>query len=109
MKLGDVAGAKSDLGVIRQRAGAKAWPSENDSGDLQYDIFKEREKELLHEGHRYYDVIRNGYWNTEFDSNFPKLSETEVKDGALYLPVPQTAFSDNDLMIQNTYWVSKMK
>ena len=109
VKLGDVAGAKSDLGVIRQRAGAKAWPSENDSGDLQYDIFKEREKELLHEGHRYYDVIRNGYWNTEFDSNFPKLSETEVKDGALYLPVPQTAFSDNDLMIENTYWVSKMK
>ena len=109
VKLGDTPGAESDLEVVRQRAGAKTWPSENDSGDLQYDIFKEREKELLHEGQRYYDVIRNGYWNTEFDSNFPKLSETEVKDGALYLPVPQTAFKDNDLMIQNTYWVSKMK
>lgn len=108
-KLGDTPGAKSDLGVIRVRAGAEAWPAANDSGDLRLDIFREREKELLHEGHRYYDVVRDGYWNTEFDALFPKLTATEVKNGALYLPVPQTAFSDNDLMIQNTYWVSKMK
>lgn len=108
-KLNDPAGAKADLNAIRRRAGAEEWPSENDSGDLRYDIFKEREKELLYEGHRYYDVIRNGYWKTELQGNFTTLSEDEVKDGALYLPVPQTAFSQNDLMIQNTYWASKMK
>lgn len=27
------------------------WPAKNDSGDLKYDIFREREKELLYEGH----------------------------------------------------------
>lgn len=109
VKLNDPAGAEADLNVIRKRAKAEAWPAGNDSGDLQYDIFKEREKELLYEGQRYYDVVRNGYWNTELEGEFKTLSEDNVKDGALYLPVPQTAFLQNDLMIQNTYWASKMK
>ncbi|MCB6972047.1 MULTISPECIES: RagB/SusD family nutrient uptake outer membrane protein [Butyricimonas] len=109
VKMNDRAGAEADLKVIRQRANAEMWPAENDSGDLQYDIFKEREKELLYEGHRYYDVVRNGYWKTELQGGFNDLSVEDVKDGALYLPVPQTAFSQNDLMIQNTFWASKMK
>lgn len=109
VKLGDLTGAKADLQAIRERAKAEKWPAGNDSGDLQLDIFREREKELLYEGHRYYDVVRNELWNTELDAGFPELSEDDVKDGALYLPVPQTAFLQNDLMIQNTYWASKMK
>ena len=109
VKQNDLSGAQADLNVIRQRAGAELWPAKNDSGDLQYDIFKEREKELLYEGHRYYDVVRNGYWNKELDEAFSKLSDDNVKDGALYLPIPQSAFLQNDLMIQNTYWASKMK
>lgn len=58
---------------------------------------------------RYYDVVRNGYWKTELQGNFSELSVDDVKDGALYMPVPQTAFSQNDLMIQNAFWASKMK
>ena len=41
--------------------------------------------------------------------NCSELSVDDVKDGALYMPVPQTAFSQNDLMIQNAFWASKMK
>ena len=109
VKMDDRTGAEADLNVIRQRAGAEMWPAKNDSGDLKYDIFREREKELLYEGHRYYDVVRNGYWKTELQGNFSELSVDDVKDGALYMPVPQTAFSQNDLMIQNAFWASKMK
>ena len=109
VKMDDRVGAEADLNVIRQRAGVEMWPAKNDSGDLKYDIFREREKELLYEGHRYYDVVRNGYWKTELQGNFSELSVDDVKDGALYMPVPQTAFSQNDLMIQNAFWASKMK
>lgn len=112
-RLNDLAGAKADLNVIRDRAGATKFPDavgdEDHRNGLLYAIFKEREKELLYEGHRYYDVVRNGYYRTELSEGFTALSDVDIRNGALYLPVPETAFSYNDLMIQNTYWMSKMK
>ena len=78
---------------------------------MQLLVFREREKELLLEGQRYYDVVRNGndYVRRELSEGFAALTDTDIANGALYLPVPRTAFTDNDLMIQNTYWLSKMK
>lgn len=112
-KLNDLAGAKSDLKVIRERAGATLFPGasgdEDNKDGLLYAIFKEREKELLYEGGRYYDVVRNGYYRTELSEAFTALTDADVKNGALYLPIPETAFMYNDLMVQNTYWLSKMK
>ena len=63
------------------------------------------------EGQRYYDVIRNGndYIRRELSEGFAELSDTDIANGAIYLPVPKTAFKDNDLMMQNRYWLSKMK
>lgn len=116
-KSGDLPGAKEDLNVIRQRAGATEYPAaindENTPSGLVRAIFKERERELLFEGNRYYDVVRNYYYDRsylkEFAENFPELTENDVKNGALYLPVPETAFNYNDLMIQNVYWLSKLQ
>ena len=116
-KSGDLAGAKEDLNVIRRRAQATEYPEAHNDVDtrdgLVWAIFRERERELLYEGHRYYDVVRNYYYNPEFlkelSADFPKLTENDVKNGAFYLPVPETAFSYNDLMLQNVYWLSKMK
>ena len=37
----------------------------NGPGDdmgLQYAVFKERQRELYIEGHRWYDIVRNGMW-----------------------------------------------
>lgn len=111
-KLGNTGGAAEDLNTIRSRAGADLFPAEGESmGDLQLLVFREREKELLFEGQRYYDIRRNGteYVRRELSEGFRVLTDGEIANGALYLPVPEPAFRDNDLMIQNTYWMSKMK
>lgn len=116
-KSGDRAGAVADLNLIRGKANATLYPnaqSDADSEDgLIWAIFREREKELLYEGHRYYDIVRNYYYDSnflkEFAEDFPSLSENDVANGALYLPVPETAFNYNDLMTQNVYWLSKMQ
>jgi putative outer membrane protein probably involved in nutrient binding len=104
-KLGDNM-AESDLNEVRDRAGAKLYPAATDTRDIKYAIFKEREKELLLEGHRYYDIVRNGldYIHEFLDGNFKTLTLQDIKSGALYLPVSSEAFTLNDLMRQNIYW-----
>ena len=98
--------AANDLNRIRRRAGVKEYPTSDDK-DIQYAVFKEREKELLWEGFRYFDVVRNGYVRTELSQAYSELTDQDIKDGALYLPVYVSAFSDNPLMIQNKYWLSR--
>ena len=100
--------AADDLNEIRGRAyGNREHDYTAAEGDLRYMIFKEREKELLFEGHRYYDVIRNGYWKTELTDAFSIMSEEEFETGAQYYPVAPNSFYRNDLMQQNQYWQSK--
>lgn len=100
--------AADDLNEIRRRAyGNYSHNYTAAEGDLRYTIFKEREKELLFEGHRFYDVMRNGYWKTELTGAFASMSEAEFKQGAQYYPVHSNAFAKNDLMRQNEYWQSK--
>lgn len=102
-KLGNDGLAITDLNKIRERANAELYPASQET-DLKYAIFKEREKELLMEGHRYYDVIRNGYWKTELEGGFKTLTDQDVKDGALYMPIGVGAFAYNDIIRQNRYW-----
>ncbi len=113
-KLGDADGAAADLNTIRSRAGATLFPDADEgenAAELQLLVFRERERELFMEGQRYYDVVRNGrdYVRRELSPAFAALTDADIDNGALYLPVPRTAFKNNDLMIQNTYWIAKMK
>lgn len=102
------ANAADDLNEIRRRAyGNRDHDYKASEGDLRYIIFKEREKELLFEGHRYYDVMRNGYWKTELTEVFVEMSQSEFDRGAQYYPVGRAAFTNNDLMRQNEYWLFK--
>ena len=100
-RLGD-ARAEDDLNEIRRRARATEYPAPGES-DLRYAIFKEREKELILEGHRYYDAVRNNYL-LELDPAYGNLTRQDILDGALYLPIGDGAFEMNDVMRQNTYW-----
>lgn len=103
--------AISDLNKIRKRAGAKLYPAAQDTKGVQYAVFKERERELLFESdHRYFDVIRNGYSyiKTELQGKFAVLTKQEIKDGAVFLPVPSSAFGvggRNTLVRQKNYWI----
>ncbi|MEL4308646.1 RagB/SusD family nutrient uptake outer membrane protein [Joostella sp. CR20] len=102
-KIGNDAAAVADLNTIRSRAKADLYPTAEDT-DLQYAIFKEREKELIMENGRYYDVVRNHYFDTEFTPAFAQLTDQDIQDGALYLYIGEAAFTNNTLLKQNIYW-----
>lgn len=102
-KLGNAAAAAQDLNVIRARAKAELYPAAEDT-DLQYAIFREREKELMMERTRYYDVVRNNYFRTELSESFANLTDQDIQDGALYLNIGDLAFTNNTLLKQNIYW-----
>lgn len=101
-------GAISDLNEIRKRAGAKLYESSEYGGDLRYAIFKEREKELLMEGYRYYDVIRNDYARQELEGKYKTATNQDFIDGAFFLCIRPYASKNNPLLRQNTYWHRRM-
>lgn len=102
-KLSYDADAISDLNEVRGRANATLYPAAGET-DLKMAIFREREKELIFEGHRYYDVVRNGYYSTELSAGATALSASDIQDGALFSPVGIGAFASNTIMRQNLYW-----
>lgn len=104
-RLGKTAEAKADLDRVRRRAGLEEYNGSMGAEQLRKEIFLERGRELFGEGQRYYDIVRNGYYRTELDGKFQTLTEEEVKNGALYMPVHSNAFLKNPFMKQNTYWL----
>ena len=100
----------ADLNVIRARAGAAAYPANGES-DLKRAIFHEREREFVMENDtRYYDILRNGYIKTDLPGKWRTLTQQDIADGALNLPVPYGAQRDKDgkvingLILQRPYW-----
>lgn len=100
-----LASAKDDLDLIRKRAGLAPYAGSTDPETLREEIFHERERELFGEGHRYYDIVRNGYYNKVLPGKFITLTKEDVDNGALYLPIASEAFKKNVYMKQNTYWL----
>jgi putative outer membrane protein probably involved in nutrient binding len=101
---GDLNGAIFDLNTIRNRAKAHEYSA--DEGDLKKVIALEREKELFLEtpNLRYYDIVRNGTFREKLLGKYKTLTDRDVADGALYIPVGNSAFTDNTLMKQTPYW-----
>jgi hypothetical protein len=97
--------AITDINAIRTRANADLYAPSEYNGDLRYAVFKEREKELLMEGHRYYDIIRNGYARQELQGGFLTASDQDFIDGAFFILIHQQEFARNPLMRQNKYWL----
>ena len=108
VRLGKTGLAKDDLDLIRKRAGLEEYSGSMDKEDLRKEIFLERRRELYGEGHYFYDVIRNDYYNDQegryLRGKFLTLTKEDVQNGALYAPVSANAFDKNTLMTQNTYW-----
>ena len=110
-KLGQDAQAIADLNVIRQRAQAAEYPSSNDTVGLKKAIFREREREFIAENDsRYADIIRNNYIKEELTGRFRSLTLSDMRGGALGLPLPNGAKKDekgnytNKLIRQKNYW-----
>ncbi len=102
--------AIADLNLVRDRAGADLYSASEFGGDLQMAIFKEREKELVMEGKRYYDIIRNGkeYVRTQLSAAYTNLTDQDFKDGALTVPVHSYQFDNAPLLRQTIYWHRKL-
>jgi starch-binding outer membrane protein, SusD/RagB family len=81
-KDGNVAAALADVDMIRMNRGLEGALYNGNSGDLSpvEAVLKERRLELAFEGHRHYDLIRNGlpiernYWGY----HIPGLTETDI-------------------------------
>ncbi len=106
--LGNKVGAIDDLNEVRKRANAAKYSSKEYNGDLQRAIFKEREKELLLEECRYFDIIRNNYRKLDLRGNFVTYDDQDFIDGAFWNAIPSSAFNRNTLMRQNTFWLKKL-
>lgn len=98
--------AVEDLNDVRERAGLEKYDGPTGSEVLREEVFNERERELFGEGQRYFDIVRNGYLN-RLSLAYSMLTQEEIDRGALYLPVGEKAFVNNELMTQNSYWLWK--
>ena len=107
VKLGNDGPAVIDLNTVRTRAGVAGYPAGRGDGDLQMAVFREREKEMAMEGHRFFDIIRNGYHRLPgmLPEAWASLSDRDIAAGAYFLPIGEGAFRRNDLMRQNAYWI----
>ena len=110
-KLGNTSAALNDVNLIRKRAGipeAGLWTSANLDGKTVLDVvLDERQLELAWEGHRKFDVFRNGYTldrhypGTHYsDSNSFLEVEATAKEAIEYIPEQQIILS-NGIIVQN--------
>ncbi|HCD9233416.1 TPA: RagB/SusD family nutrient uptake outer membrane protein [Elizabethkingia anophelis] len=105
-KQGNVAAALADINIIRQRAGVAAYTSLPTGRNILDVVLDERRLELAFEGHRKFDVFRNGktlnrrYPGTHLNGASPFYEvKPDDKRVVLYLPESQIIAQPN--LIQN--------
>ncbi|TCD01325.1 RagB/SusD family nutrient uptake outer membrane protein [Pedobacter psychroterrae] len=108
--LGERDGAITALNTVRQRRynvdnvgqatnnNAFVAYSEAKSGLLIDAIFRERQKELMGEGHRWYDQVR--YHKIKGDAKWTAM----INSGEIYWPISREILNQNSLLTQNSYW-----
>jgi len=97
--LNDKEGAIAILNQVRVNYGVPAYISERDNGPLVDAIFKERRRELVGEGWRWYDYVRF----KKIKNNDTKFNQL-IQSGGIYWPVSRTLISQNPMLTQYPYW-----
>jgi len=102
-ELGRDGEAATLLNVIRARAGADLYPANPGEGKIKDAIFLERAKELMGEGHHFYDLVRTRkILDPKFTPN--PLSFSAFQAGAWTWPIDASATINNPYMTLNNYW-----
>lgn len=96
--LGERGGAIENLNVIRELRNLEPY-NESVNGNLIDAIFQERQRELMGEGHRWYDLVRYHRIRQQ-NPAFTRL----IRDGGIYWPVSRTLLLQNPALEQNAYW-----
>ncbi|MDR6569440.1 Starch-binding associating with outer membrane [Chitinophaga ginsengisegetis] len=91
------------LNLVRDRAGAKLYAG-GGGEPLKTAIFYEREKELMGEGHLWYDLIRTGRIGDRTLTENP-LTPDLMEKGAWTWPIATSAVNNNPLVTRNQYWI----
>lgn len=96
--------AIAHLNMVRTRAGAALYAGSTGQ-PLKDFIFLERSRELMGEGHHYFDLVRtkrilNGEWT------YNVLTPDKFSRGAWTWPINASALSNNPFMALNAYWVN---
>ncbi len=99
----DVPGAAALVNQVRTRVGLAATPA-SDQAAMRLAIEKERRLELAFEGHRWFDLKRNGraieVINNAKDQNGQNLGY-QLNENKLLWPIPQSELDKNTKLVQN--------
>lgn len=100
-ELGRYEEARDQVNVVRARAGAEAFSTSGD--DLKDDIYWERCRELMGEGHYFYDLVRTKKI-IDSDYAFAPIGVEAFLKGAWTWPIDESALKNNPYMVLNNYW-----
>ena len=93
--------ARDVINIVRLRAEASLITSSGD--DLKDEIWWERVRELIGEGHYFYDLVRTKKAiNEDYTAN--PISLAAFNAGAWTWPIDRVALVNNPYMTLNTYW-----
>ena len=100
-KSGEFTNAKADLNSIRTRAGLAAIDPPD--GEVLNEVLLERRRELVWEGHRSFDIFRNGESLQRIECNALALDACTVNpsDTRIIFPIPEDEINANINMVQN--------
>jgi hypothetical protein len=93
--------ALSVVNLVRERAGAPDFTSSGQG--LKDDIYWERVRELMGEGHYYYDLVRTRKV-TDGSYCYAPLTVAAFNNGAWTWPIDISALTNNPYMTFNQYW-----
>lgn len=102
--LGEDAESIKLLNMVRDRAQASKYVGGGGSA-LKDFIFYERSRELIGEGHHYFDLVRtkrilSNQWS------YNVLTADKFSRGAWTWPINSSALNNNPFMVLNEYWVN---
>jgi len=97
--LNDKDGAISILNIVRRNYSVPEYVNEATNGSLIDAIFKERRRELIGEGWRWYDLVRY----KKIKNNDPKFNQL-IQSGGIYWPVSRALINQNPMLTQYSYW-----
>lgn len=96
--LNDLNNAVVYLNAVRTRRGLTEFDLQT-GGNLLNAILKERQRELMGEGQRWFDLVRNRQAHL-----YSGLSKAQIEQGAALWPLSKNTLANNASLQQNSYW-----